>query len=158
TEGNNGKDAGKLLVRLEVPKDAPLGVYPVRLATAQGLSNVRLFCVDDLPQVLEDPANKNRTVQTAQEVTPPCVVVGRADAEVADFFKVKVQAGQRLTFEVLGRRLGSAFDPQLKLYDVKTGHEVPAAYSQDAPGLQTDPRLTWTFKQAGEYAVEVRDV
>src|SRR5439155_1146732 len=28
----------------------------------------------------------------------------------------------------------------------------------DAPGLQTDPRLTYTFKDAGEYLIEVRDV
>src|SRR4051812_4437491 len=27
TDGNNGKDPAKLVVRLEVPKDAPLGVY-----------------------------------------------------------------------------------------------------------------------------------
>src|SRR5438105_4419700 len=41
-EGNNGKDPAKLIVRLEVAKDAPLGMYALRLATAKGMSNVRL--------------------------------------------------------------------------------------------------------------------
>src|SRR6185437_7703368 len=45
TEGNNGKDNGKLLVRLEVPKDAPLGFHTIRLATRRGMSNLRLFCI-----------------------------------------------------------------------------------------------------------------
>ncbi len=156
TEGNNGKDAAKLLVRLEIPADAPIGMHFLRLATTRGLSNLRLFCVDDLPQVLEN--NTNRTAQTAQEVPIPCVVVGKAAAEASNYFKVKVKAGQRLSFDLLGRRLGSAFDPQITLFDAGGGRELPGAYSNDAPGLQTDPRLTWTFKEAGEFIVQVRDV
>jgi hypothetical protein len=154
--GNNGKDAGRLVARLEVPPDAPLGFYPLRLATLRGMSGLRLFCVDDLPQVAEN--NTNHSVATAQVVPVPCVVVGRADPETTDYFKVAVAAGQRLSFEVLGRRLGGALDPQLTLFDARTGRELPAAYSNDAPGLQTDARLVWTFKQAGACVVGVRDV
>jgi hypothetical protein len=156
TEANNGKDPAKLLVRLQVPKDAPLGLYALRLGTQRGISNLRLFCIDDLPQVLEN--NTNHSLAMAQPITPPCVIVGRADAEATDYFKVSVMAGQRLSFEVLGRRLGSAFDPTLTLYDLRTGREVPAGYSNDAPGLQTDARFTFTFKESGDYALGVRDV
>ncbi len=155
TAGNNGKDNGKLLVRLEVPKDAPLGFHALRLATRRGLSNLRLFCIDDLPQVSESATN--HTPDTAQVVSVPCVVVGQADAETADYFRFRVAAGQRLSFEVLGRRLGSSFDPQIQLLDAQ-GRELPGAYSNDAPGLQTDARLTYTFKTAGDYLVAVRDV
>lgn len=156
TDMNNGKDATKLRVKLEVPNDAPLGFYSLRLATERGMSNVRLFCVDDLPQVLE--AATNRTKSTAQPVPTPCVVVGRADAEVSDFFKITVKPGQRLSFDVLGRRLGSAFDPQLTLYDARTGKELPGGYGNDSPGLQTDVRLTHVFKEAGDVLIEIRDV
>ncbi|HEY7310127.1 MAG TPA: PPC domain-containing protein [Gemmataceae bacterium] len=156
TDGNNGKDNGKLLVRLDVPKDAPLGFHSIRLATRRGMSNLRLFCIDDLPQVLE--ANTNHAPAMAQVVPVPCVVVGKADAETTDYFKISVTAGQRVSFEILGRRLGSSFDPQLQLLEASTGREVPGAYSNDAPGLQTDARLTHTFKTAGEYLVAVRDV
>jgi hypothetical protein len=156
TAGNNGKDNAKLVVRLEIPKDAPLGFHLLRLATTRGMSNARLFCIDDLPQVLETTGNHSPA--QAQPVPVPCVVVGKADAEQTDYFKVTTKAGQRLSFEVLGRRLGSAFDPELTLYDARTGRELPAGHSNDAPGLQTDPRLTYTFKEAGDYVVAVRDV
>jgi hypothetical protein len=155
TENNNGKDNGKLLVRLEVPKDAPLGFHAIRLATRRGMSNLRLFCIDDLPEAIENATN--HTPSTAQVVSVPCVVAGKADAETTDYFKFRVTSGQRLSFEVLGRRLGSQFDPQLQLLDAN-GRELPSAYSNDAPGLQTDARLTYTFKTAGEYLVAVRDV
>jgi hypothetical protein len=154
TDQNNGKDNAKLRVRLAVPGDAPLGFGSIRVVTRRGVSNLRLFCIDDLPQVLETETNHAQA--TAQAVPVPSVVVGRADAEVSDFFKITVKAGERLSFEVLGRRLGSAFDPQIALFDPRTQREL--AYSNDAPGLQTDARFTYTFKEAGDYVLEVRDV
>lgn len=156
TDANNGKDNTKLRVLLDVAKDAPLGFHSLRLATTRGMSNLRVFCIDDLPQLMETATNHAKN--TAQAVPLPCVVVGRADAEVSDYFKVSVKAGQRVSFEVLGRRLGSAFDPQLYIFDARTGNDLPGGHSNDAPGLQTDARLTYTFKDAGDYLIEIRDV
>jgi hypothetical protein len=154
TENNNGKDNAKLLVRLEVPKDAPLGWHSLRVATTRGVSNFRLFCIDDLPQVLEQ--DNNRSLATAQAVPVPCIVCGRADPEITDYFKFTAQAGQRLSFELLGRRLGSNLDPQISLLDPRNGRQL--AFSDDAPGQNKDPRMTYTFKEGGEYAIELRDV
>ncbi len=155
-DASNGKDPAKLLVRIEVPADAPVGTHSLRLATSKGISNVRLFCIDDLPQVPR--AASNRTRATAQPLPVPCVVAGKIDVEASDWYKIKVQAGQRLSFDVLGRRLGSAVDPQLTLYDAQSGRELPGGFSNDSPGAQTDPRLSYQFKQAGEVLIEVRDV
>jgi hypothetical protein len=155
TDMNNGKDAAKLRVKLDVPADVPLGFHTIRVATKHGISNTRVICVDELPQVPE--VETNRTKTAAQQVPVPCVVMGRCDAEASDYFKINVKAGQRLTFEVLGRRLGSAFDPIIVLHDVKSGREMPGLYSDDAPGLQTDARVTHTFKDAGDYLIEIRD-
>src|SRR5262245_23955103 len=58
-ENNNGKDAAKFIARLEVPKDAPLGWHTIRVLTKRGVSNLRLFCIDDLPQVLEVDTNRS---------------------------------------------------------------------------------------------------
>jgi hypothetical protein len=149
----NGLEENRLRVRLEVPADAPLGFHCLRLATRRGISNLRLFCIDDLPQVMKTENNNTRA--HAQAVRTPCVVVGRVQAEASAYYKVHVKAGERLTFEVLGRRLGSDLDPQLTLLD-GSGREL--AYDNDAPGCQTDPRLTYTFKQGGDYLVEVKDV
>lgn len=153
-ENDNGKDNAKLRVVLEVPKDAPLGYHSLRLVTGHGVSNLRLFCVDDLPQVVAADTAKNRA--TPQTVPVPGVVVGRVDTEGASYLKVTAQAGQRLSFDLLGRRLGSPFDPQMAIIDLRNQKEV--AFSNDAPGLQTDPRLTHTFKEAGDYLIEIRDV
>jgi hypothetical protein len=155
TDAKNGTRPTSLRVKLEVPRDAPLGFHFLRLATKRGLSNARLFCIDDLPQVMK--AANNRDAATAQVLPVPCVVVGRMDAEAVDYFKVRVKAGQRVSFDVLGRRLGSAFDPQITLLDA-SGKELPGGFSNDAPGLQTDARLRYTFKEAGDYLVALRDV
>ena len=55
----------------------------------------------------------------------------------------------------MARRLGSPLDSTIRLLDVK-GREL--AYSEDAPGLGSDSMLSYTFKDAGEYLVEVRDI
>jgi hypothetical protein len=149
------KDSTVLPVKVELTADVPLGWHRVRVATAHGLTNARPFCIDALPQLNE--SNDNHAPATAQPVTVPCVIVGRADPEQSDFFKFTVIAGQRLTFDVLARRLGSAFDPVIRLHDLAAGRDIPAALSDDAPGLQTDARLTHTFAAAGDYAVEIRD-
>jgi hypothetical protein len=75
---------------------------------------------------------------------------------MSDYYRISVAAGQRVSFEVLGRRLGSPLDPILRLRHAD-GRELPAAYSDDAPGLQADPRLTYVFAAPGDYLVEVRD-
>lgn len=183
TDNKNGTDQTKLLIRLEVPKDAPIGFHSIRLATTRGLSNLRIFCIDDLPQVMADgasgdplkaPVDTKDSKSTAQAISIPCVVTGLLDEEQKKlnlglfggpivggqrhYFKLRVSAGQRLTFEVLGRRLGSALDPQISLHDIHTGRELPNAYNNDAPGLQADCRLTYTFKEAGEFILSIHDI
>jgi hypothetical protein len=155
TDNNNGKDAGKLRVKFDVAADCPVGLYTIRVSTVHGVSNSRTFCVDDLPAVSEVETNHKK--EMAQVVPIPCVITGRTDSEMSDFFKIAVKPGQRVTFEVLGRRLGSPLDPILLLYDARSGRELPGLYSDDAPGAQTDARLTHTFKEGGEFIVELRD-
>lgn len=147
------KDATKLNVRVAVPA-AAFGLYELRVATKFGLSNARPVCVDDLPEVKE--ADGNRSKSTPQKVPNPCVVVGQADAESSDFYRVPATAGVPLTLEVLGRRLGSQIDPVILIHDAN-GREMAGLYADDTPGLQTDARLTLTPKITTDYIVEVRD-
>ena len=151
-----GAPAGAALqVRLEIPTDAPLGLQSLRLATKRGISNVRFFCIDDLPEIAKQAGNS--TTAKAQRVKQPAVVTGKAEKEASDYYRFTVTAGERLVFEVVGRRLGSAFDPQITLFDAKSGKEMPGGHNNDAPGLQTDSRLIYTFKEAGDYLLEIRD-
>src|SRR5262245_15512636 len=51
-DDKNSQDNSKLKVRLEVPADAPIGYHSIRLASTRGISNIRIFCIDELPQVV----------------------------------------------------------------------------------------------------------
>ena len=154
SEEKNGTDPTKCKVRIETPADTPIGWYTFRFATIKGVSNLRVFCVDDLPQVVAD--GKNRSASTAQALPAPCTISGAVAAEQGDYYKITVKAGQRMSFDCQARRIGSAIDAYLKIYDGKGIREL--AYDNDSPGCQTDPRITYTFKQAGDYIIEVRDV
>ncbi len=154
TEDKNGTEPAKFKVRIEVPADTPVGWYPFRIATLKGASNLRVVCIDDLPQVVGTGAN--RTKAAAQAVPVPCTVTGSVLAEQADYYKISVKAGQRLSFDCLARRLGSAIDAQMSIYDAKSMREL--AFDNDSPGCQTDPRISYVFKEAGDYLVEVKDV
>lgn len=149
----NGTNAAEITYRLKLPADAPMGVHGLRVATAQGISNLKLFAIDDLPSVVQ--TKPIATIATAQALTPPVAVDGYVDNLSRDFYKFQVAAAQRLSIEVLARRLGSPLDPMIRLLDAK-GREL--AYNDDAPGLSSDSMLSYTFKDAGEYLLEVRDI
>lgn len=153
-ENKNGTEPTSLVVRLKVPGDAPLGWHWLRLETRRGLSNLRLFCLDELPQRLKEGAPNSP--ETAQAIPIPCVLCGTLQREKTDYFRLKVEAGQRLCIDVLGRRLGSPLDPQVALLDPKTQRQV--AFSDDSPGQQKDPRLVHVFRSGGEVLLELRDV
>jgi hypothetical protein len=150
---NNGKEAGKVVVRLQIPPDMTAGIGGIRLVTPKGISNLRLFMIDDLQSVAESGSNK--TPAQAQKLELPCVVSGTMEAESWDYFRFSAQAGQRVTVEAVARRLASKMDPQVKLSDM-SGREL--AFVDDTEGLSSDSRLVYTFDRAGEYLIEIRDV
>ena len=92
-----------------MPSPTAIGLHTIRVATKHGVSNLRPFVVDEVNGIAE--VETNRTKDTAQAVEAPCSISGRTDPEASDYFKVKVAAGQKLTFEVLARRIGSPLDP-----------------------------------------------
>jgi hypothetical protein len=154
TDNKNGQDPAKTRVLLQVPADAPLGYHGLRLATKGGMSNLLVFCIDELEEVMHVAGNNSPKL--AQPLKFPCVVAGRVDNLQRQYFKISVQAGQRLSFDVLAHRLGSPLDPLLTLYSAQSGEEL--AHVTDTPGLQNDCRLTYQFKTAGDYHIEVRDL
>lgn len=150
---NNGQQPNQVVFRLEVPADAPLGIHGLRVAAAGGVSNLKLFVVDDLPAVAE--VEPNDSPGEPQEIQPPVAVDGIVKNEELDDFRFHAAAGQRLTFEVLARRIGSPLDPVVRLLDLR-GREL--AYSDDEGGLGSDSRLTYTFREEGDYLLELRDI
>ncbi|MGE5195628.1 MAG: PPC domain-containing protein [Deltaproteobacteria bacterium] len=149
----NGTNAAEITYRLKVPADAPPGVHGLRVVTATGISNLKLFAIDDLPSVAQ--AKPSQSLANAQALTLPVAVDGYVDNLSRDFYKFQAAAGQRLSIEILARRLGSPLDSMIRLLDAK-GREL--AYNDDAPGLGSDSMVSYTFKDAGEYFLEVRDI
>lgn len=149
----NGMNAAECVYAVTVPSDVPVGIYGVRVATANGTSSMRIVVIDDLPSVAQ--AAGNNTPAGAQALTLPTAVDGQVGNLSQHYFKFTVAAGQLVSFDLLAKRIGSALDPMIRLLDAK-GREL--AYSDDVPGLRSDSRLCYQFKDAGEYLLEVRDI
>jgi hypothetical protein len=138
--------------RVTVPHQAPLGIYGIRVATLSGVSPLRLMLLDDLPTVRAAGANLSRA--NAQVLSLPTAVEGTLSAQQLHYFKFHAESGQRVSFEVYARRIGSLLDPTLRLFDA-SGREV--TYSDDVPGLSEDSAIQRTFRTAGDYVLEVGD-
>lgn len=151
-EGNGTKND---LVTYEIVpgSDAPVGIHAVRLWTTRGVSPLKYLLIDDLPTTAQ--AGNNTTLETAQALSLPTGVDGTVGNLTTQYFKMTVAEGQRLTFEVLARRLGSALDPMIRILDA-SGREL--AFSDDAPGLSGDSQVTYKFAAAGDYFLELRDI
>jgi hypothetical protein len=138
--------------------DAPAGVYPIRAITPDGISNVLLFSVGDLPEMEEaeskDPKQVNDFPAEGQKIPVPVCVNGKLAGADVDNYRFTARAGQKLVFEVEARRAGSAIDPALEVFDA-AGKEI--ARNDDAPGLGVDARVEVSFPRAGEYRVQIHD-
>ncbi len=138
---------------LVIPPQAPLGLYGIRLATPSGLSNVHLFLIDELAATEAAPSASS-SAETIPSLTLPACIAAPVRAAVVDRYALNVTAGQRLTLEVIGNRLGKNYDPVVTIRDHQ-GKFV--ARCDNSQGLMFDCRFAHTFAQAGRYVIEVND-
>src|SRR5207244_3707571 len=96
---------------LKPAKDVVPGIYPIRVRTAEGVSNLVLFAITDLPVIRE--VEPNGPPAEAQRIEWPCLIAGSIGGAGAphpskdvDLYRFTVKAGQRLTFVAETRRLG----------------------------------------------------
>jgi len=145
---------------VQLGQDAPVGLYPIRVRTEEGLSNVLLFTVGKFPEVVEaeslsKESHNNDSLFTAQKVIPPVTINGTLEGPDRDYYTFKAKVGERLVFEVEARRAGSGIDPVIRVLD---GFGRELAMNDDAPGLGVDARAEVVFPKTSEYYVEVYDV
>lgn len=140
-----GSEAGGAELEVETTADCPVGLYGLRLATEDGLSNLHLFAIDDIaPQVrLAEP-----------QVEFPAAVAGVMSEEGAERHRIRAAAGETLTFDVLASRLGNDSDPLVTIYDASGRRLV---WRDNDPALFFDCCFTHRFEAAGDYEIEVRD-
>lgn len=138
-------DPARCEMELEVAADCPLGLYGLRLATEDGLSNLQLFLVDDI-------AVRTRPTEPQQQF--PVAYAGVFRAAEVDRYPVQMQAGQRLSIDIVASRFGTDADPLVTIYNA-SGRKV--AQHDNDPGLFFDVCFEHEFKEAGNYWIEVRD-
>src|SRR5581483_7122905 len=138
-----------------------VGVYPVRIRAANGISNILLFSVGAFPEITEDESrpgslpHQNDSIERAQPIpSTPITLNGTLKGPERDVYRVQLKAGERRVFEVDARRCGSAIDPVIRVMD---GSGKLIARSDDNPLLSLDARLALTFPKEGFYYVEVHD-
>src|SRR5262245_32618148 len=86
-------------MKVEVAKDAPLGVREFRIATSLGISSVGQLLIVDDPVVMESSANN--TMAQAQSIKLPCVLAGKLEAvEDLDYYRFEAIAGEAVEFEM----------------------------------------------------------
>ncbi|MDX1980430.1 MAG: hypothetical protein SFV51_09185 [Bryobacteraceae bacterium] len=153
---------GRYASFLVEPKESlETGIYPIRVETPDGISNIQLFTVGSFPEIAEEEsrpgslANLNDGIEGAQALpSPPVTVNGVLRGPERDLFRISAKAGEKRVFEVEARRIGSAIDPVIRVLD-QSGKML--ARSEDAALLSLDARVELTFPREGYYYVEVRD-
>lgn len=138
-------------LQLTVESSTPLGVYPIRLATEDGISALTFFSVEAFPNVNE--AAGNNSFDKAQKVPFPVVVNGQCAGGNVGFYRFPAGKGQRVVIEALSARLGSALLPQVRVTDAKQRFLA----ADDSQALAGDVRVIFQAPEAGEYVVEIAD-
>ena len=108
--------------------------------------------VDDLPTVADQ--GTNHQLAAAKEVALGSAVEGTADGTEADYYRIPLQAGQRLAADVVASRFGSACDPVVRLLDAN-GNELLAI--DDVEGHNGDCHFEYIATQAAPVVIELRD-
>jgi hypothetical protein len=138
--------------RVELPADAQPGYYPVRVRTADGLSAPLIFAVGEYPENTAPAGNDDPA--RAAELRLPITVNGHLNQADRRYFQFPARTGERWSFEVEARRLGSGIDPLLHL-SALGGRELAAA--NDTAGLGGDCRLDFTAPKDGTYLLTLQD-
>lgn len=144
---------GKIVARVKIAPDAPLGRYPLRVLTPLGPSEVGYFVVGEWPEVVEkEPANTRETAQSLPNL--PVTVVGRSDsAEDVDVYRVTISRGETLVFAAASGSIGSPLAPVLTLRDAD-GQDRGFAAALNRP----DAVLTFIAPQTADYFLFLRDL
>jgi hypothetical protein len=141
----------KVVIKIKAPPEPRAGIGAIRLVTTNGLSNLALLMIDDLPTGSVAPG---RSPTNAPLVTPSVAVEGVMPKLGLVYYRFAARRGEIVALEAVAQRLGSSADPVLRVLD-SAGQEH--AYSDDAPGSGADSRIRFEPPRDGEYVIELRD-
>lgn len=138
---------------LAIAPDCRIGMHPLRIRGASGISNLRTFSVGALKEISETEPNSD--FAQPQPIELDTTVNGVIANEDVDYFVVECKKGQRLTAEVEGIRLGNAFfDPYVAIMDAK---RFELDNSDDAALVWQDGVASIVVPEDGKYIIQLRE-
>src|SRR5215475_1025294 len=144
-------NATQVKATVKIAPDARLGEHALRVRTATGVTKLRTLWVGALPVV--DEKEPNNDFAAPQKIPLNVTVHGVADNEDVDYYAVEAKKGQRISIEIEGMRLGTAFfDPYIAILDAK---RFELATSDDTALYKQDGCLSIIAPADGSYVVMV---
>jgi hypothetical protein len=144
----------KITAKFVIAPGCRIGIHALRIRTASGISDLRTFNVGPLTEVSEKEPNND--IAAPQPVQLDSTVNGVVQSEDTDYFVVEAKKGERVTAEIEGIRLGTAFfDPYLAILDHSHKELVR---SDDAALVWQDGIVSIVAPQDGKYIVQVREI
>jgi len=138
---------------MTIAPDCPTGLLPLRLVTASGITELKLFSIGNCPEISE--AEPNGDANQPQTVTLPVTINGIITNEDIDYFAFTAAKDQRLNFEIEAMRLGdTVFDPHLALLDERG---TVLASADDTWLVAQDAIINYVFSADGAYRLAVRE-
>ena len=159
----SGANLGSInTLQLDISPDAEIGIQELRVKTPNGLeTNPYPFTIGEFNETNENEPNDALKQENA--IGTPITVNGKIQkAGDVDRFIIKVEKGTSLVCSVNSREHRSKLDPILTIYSHKQGETAESITEQvlsvndDASG--TDAQITFTFPNAGNYGLSIRDL
>lgn len=146
-------DANNVKVTVEIAADCRLGSHVAQLRTTSGISEYRTFFVGAMAEVAE--VEPNNEFDKPQPIEHNLTVTGVVTSEDVDHYRIQATAGQRISVEIEGVRLGNQLiDPYIAILDEKR-FEVHAR--DDTPLLKQDCFISFVAPEDATYTILVRD-
>ncbi|MDA1018300.1 MAG: PPC domain-containing protein [Planctomycetota bacterium] len=137
--------------RIEIAKNAELGVRTWNVWTSQGVTPGMKFVVGDLPETIEDEID-GRPIPT--QVSLPITINGRIfPREDIDIWTFDVKQGQVVTCEVNAERLGSPLDSRIEIRDPSGRH-----VTENTDTYGKDSFAHFVAAASGTYSISIHDV
>jgi hypothetical protein len=142
--GSGQPDANKFIVT--IASNVQPAVCDARVIGRFGISNPRVFVLDDLPEVIGK--SPNHTLSNATEIAVETLVNGRCEPNAVDYFKFGALKGRRVLIQCLAKEIDSRMDDAIVLCDA-TGKELER---KRRGGL-----IDFTAPADGQYLIKVHD-
>lgn len=148
-----GDVSGPMTREITLPSAVSPDRFGLEVSDDQGVApSPQPFRLVDLPNVLEQEPNNDRTTATAGP-TPVAFNGVISEKGDIDFFKFSAKKDQQLNIEVYARRLRSGLDPVVSVHQAQDGRTLGS--DDDAKGQ--DCLVKFKAPADGDYVVAVRD-